>query len=59
MNFFKKGSFGEDEDLNPFENVPDTNQLTVITKKPIAPGAEEQKVNPRSRSAKLRVAQKK
>lgn len=58
-NFFKKGSFGEDEDLNPFENVPDTNQLTVITKKPIVPGAEEQKVNPRSRSAKLRVAQKK
>ena len=30
--------------------------LTVITKKPIIPTPEEQKTNPRSRSAKLRVA---
>ena len=30
--------------------------LKVITKKPIIPTAEEQKINPRSRSAKLRVA---
>ena len=33
-------------------------KLKVITKKPIVPTAEEQKANPRSRSAKLRVAQK-
>lgn len=31
-------------------------QLQVITKKPIIPTPEEQKLNPRSRSAKLRVA---
>ena len=33
--------------------------LEVITKKPIVPQIEEQKANPRSRSAKLRFAQKK
>lgn len=32
--------------------------LTIITKKPIKPSFEEQKQNPRSRSAKLRIAQK-
>lgn len=32
--------------------------LQVITKKPIVPTREEVKINPRSRSAKLRVAQK-
>ena len=31
-------------------------QLKVITKKPIIPSKEEQRMNPRSRSAKLRVA---
>jgi len=34
------------------------NELKVITKKPITPGEEELKQNPRSRSAKLRVAEK-
>ena len=32
-------------------------QLKVITKKPLIPTQEEQKLNPRARSAKLRVAQ--
>ncbi len=32
--------------------------LTVITKKPIVPSEEEVKSNPRSRSAKLRIAQR-
>ena len=32
--------------------------VKVVTKKPILPGAEELAENPRSRSAKLRVAQK-
>ena len=32
--------------------------LSLITPKAVAPSAEEQRVNPRSRSAKLRVAEK-
>src|SRR5712691_1453080 len=32
--------------------------LNLITPKPVAPSEEEQRVNPRSRSAKLRVAEK-
>jgi 16S rRNA (cytosine1402-N4)-methyltransferase len=32
--------------------------LSLITSKPIEPGEEEQRANPRSRSAKLRVAEK-
>jgi len=31
----------------------------VISKKPIIPSAAEMKINPRSRSAKLRVAERK
>ncbi|REJ57924.1 MAG: 16S rRNA (cytosine(1402)-N(4))-methyltransferase RsmH [Microcystis aeruginosa TA09] len=34
------------------------NSLKIITKKPIIPSREEQAKNPRSRSAKLRIAQK-
>jgi 16S rRNA (cytosine1402-N4)-methyltransferase len=33
-------------------------QLKGLTKKPIGPSAEEMKANPRSRSAKLRAAEK-
>jgi 16S rRNA (cytosine1402-N4)-methyltransferase len=32
--------------------------LNLITSKPVEPGEEEQRTNPRSRSAKLRVAEK-
>jgi 16S rRNA (cytosine1402-N4)-methyltransferase len=35
------------------------NDLKIITKKPIIAGTDEVKRNPRSRSAKLRVAEKK
>ncbi|MFM7713405.1 MAG: 16S rRNA (cytosine(1402)-N(4))-methyltransferase RsmH, partial [Microcystis sp.] len=34
------------------------HSLKIITKKPIIPSREEQAKNPRSRSAKLRIAQK-
>ncbi|MCH2401797.1 MAG: 16S rRNA (cytosine(1402)-N(4))-methyltransferase, partial [Pirellulales bacterium] len=33
-------------------------QLEIITKKPIVPTTAEQESNPRSRSAKLRVARR-
>lgn len=57
-NFFKKGTFEEKQD-NPFEQgVEVASALRVITKKPVVPAAQEQQVNPRSRSAKLRVAEK-
>lgn len=58
-NFFKKGSFEEEADSNPFgQNIP-THPLAVITKKPVVPSEGELRANPRSRSAKLRVAEKK
>ncbi len=56
-NFFRRGSFDE-PDTNPFINEETTNELKIITRKPITASAEELKRNPRSRSAKLRVAEK-
>jgi 16S rRNA (cytosine1402-N4)-methyltransferase len=35
-----------------------TSELKVITRKAVAPSAEEIERNPRSRSAKLRIAEK-
>jgi len=57
-NFFRRGSFDEPEE-NPFINTEPVNELKIITKKPVGPTDEEMKRNPRSRSAKLRVAEKK
>ena len=56
-NFFRRGSFNE-PDENPFINTEPVNELKIITKKPVLPTDEEMKQNPRSRSAKLRVAEK-
>ena len=56
-NFFRRGSFDEPE-ANPFINTETVNELKVITKKPILPAEKEMRQNPRSRSAKLRVAEK-
>ena len=57
-NFFKKGSF-EDEDLSdPYGQNKADPLLKVITRKPITPGEKELKQNPRARSAKLRVAER-
>lgn len=36
----------------------DSDELKVLTKKPIGPSAEEARANPRSRSSKLRAAEK-
>ncbi len=57
-NFFKNETFEELVDENPFVNTVREKTLKVITKKPIEASAEETKRNPRSRSAKLRVAER-
>nr|WP_294907487.1 16S rRNA (cytosine(1402)-N(4))-methyltransferase RsmH [uncultured Lacibacter sp.] len=56
-NFFKKGSF-EEETYNPFDREEKEQVFKIISKKPIEPSAEEQKLNSRSRSARLRIAEK-
>jgi 16S rRNA (cytosine1402-N4)-methyltransferase len=60
-NYFRKGHFEEDDETStdPFGRPKVTPPLTVITKKPIEATAEEMKRNPRARSARLRVAEKK
>jgi len=58
--FFRQGSFEkvvDEHDL--FGNAGSKSLLQVITKKPITASEKELKNNPRSRSAKLRVAEKK
>jgi 16S rRNA (cytosine1402-N4)-methyltransferase len=55
--FFRRGTFDEPE-TNPFTNDESVNELKVITKKPIIPTEKEMKQNSRSRSAKLRIAEK-
>jgi 16S rRNA (cytosine1402-N4)-methyltransferase len=56
-NFFRQGSFEETVD-NPFMSVVKEEVFRIITKKPITALDEELKRNSRSRSAKLRVAEK-
>ena len=56
-NFFRRGSLDEPEE-NTFINTEIVNELIVITKKPLVPSENEQRLNPRSRSAKLRVVEK-
>ena len=56
-NFFRRGSFDEPEE-NPFINTETINELMIVNRKPILPSENELKKNPRSRSAKLRVAEK-
>lgn len=56
-NFFRRGSFDQ-PDENPYINTETVHELKIITKKPIRPTEREMKQNPRSRSAKLRIAEK-
>ena len=56
-NFFRRGSFDEPE-ANPFIMSEPVNELRIITKKPVTASDKEIRQNPRSRSAKLRVAEK-
>ncbi|HEU4901305.1 MAG TPA: 16S rRNA (cytosine(1402)-N(4))-methyltransferase RsmH [Flavisolibacter sp.] len=55
--FFKNNTF-EEEDENPFETKEKIRTLKLVNKKPIEASQEELKRNPRSRSAKLRVAER-
>lgn len=55
--FFKQGSFEEEEE-NPFSTEQRIMELKVITKKPVIASRQETDLNPRSRSAKMRVAEK-
>lgn len=56
-NFFKQAGTGEDEN-NPFSTTQKIPVFKAVYKKPVTPGETELKRNPRSRSAKLRVAEK-
>jgi 16S rRNA (cytosine1402-N4)-methyltransferase len=57
-NFFRRGTFEEAaENTDPFGNNEEVSTLKIITRKPVVPAEEELKRNPRSRSAKLRVAE--
>ena len=56
-NFFRSGTFSVEEVDNVYGNHA-KSPFKLITKKPIVAEDAEQKSNPRSRSAKLRVAEK-
>ena len=50
---------GEDRIVkNFFRDEDHAGRLRILTKRPVVPGAEEIMMNPRARSAKLRVAEK-
>ncbi len=57
-NFFRAGTFAEAEVDDLYGNKTES-RLKLVNKKPIEATAAELKKNPRSRSAKLRVAEKK
>lgn len=56
-NFFRNGTF-EDTEIDEVYGTRFKNPLTAVTKKPVTATEQELKKNPRSRSAKLRVAEK-
>ncbi len=57
-NFFKTGSFSEEVMDDLYGDKPES-QFKILTKKPILPTDIETKRNKRSRSAKLRLVEKK
>ncbi len=56
-NYFKNVNFDEEKEMDLYGNVS-KNDFKIITKKPVTPSDEELKNNPRSRSSKLRIAEK-
>lgn len=57
-NFFRAGTFAETE-VDDLYGTKTESPFRLVNKKPVTAGAPELKQNPRSRSAKLRVAEKK
>ena len=57
-NFFRQGSVQEPEADEVYGTRVD-NPLRMVNKKPILPSPEEIRKNPRARSAKLRIAERK
>jgi len=57
-NYMKYGEFGDEPETDIFGKRKPWD-WNLITKKPISPSEDELKLNPRSRSAKLRVMEKK
>jgi 16S rRNA (cytosine1402-N4)-methyltransferase len=55
--FFKEGGFEERDEYDLY-GAGKVSRLRVVNKKPITPSEKEIRANPRSRSAKLRVAEK-
>jgi 16S rRNA (cytosine1402-N4)-methyltransferase len=55
--FFRDSTF-ESEPENPFVTTERLHTLKLVNKKPVVASAAEMKKNPRSRSAKLRVAER-
>jgi len=57
-SFFKRGTFEDEDPSDPFGQSKAPPLLKAITKKPVIPGDTELRQNPRSRSSKLRVAER-
>lgn len=58
-NFFRYGNFEEQKNESDLYGMKQKNDLKLITKKPVTPSMQEIKNNPRSRSSKLRIAERK
>jgi 16S rRNA (cytosine1402-N4)-methyltransferase len=56
--FFRNGHFEEKDEQDPYGSSSSNTPLRTITKKPIGPSDNEISMNPRARSAKLRIAEK-
>ena len=56
--FFKNGHFKEKDERDPYGSSLSITPFRTITKKPITPSAKELSLNPRARSAKLRIAER-